>query len=95
MLHLDTDRTSQLESFAFRIERTVENLATKMTDTFSKLFSSINQFVETQALLANSLASLHKRLDTFEQTQQDYKSELGAMNRKLDQVLELLQRKGV
>ena len=89
------DRTSQLESFCFRIERTVESLTSRMHETFNKLFTSVNQLAETQALSVNSLDTLHKRLDTIEQTQLDFKSELGAMNKKLDTIIELLNKRGM
>lgn len=88
------DRTSQLESFCFRIERTVESLASKMK-MFSKLATSIEQLHKDQTLHTNSLDSLHKRLNNVELAQKDLKSELGAMNKKLDTIIALLEQKGL
>lgn len=96
------DRTSQLESWAFRIERSVESVASTMTDMFNKILGRLDQLQEQQSLLVNSFDSLHKRLDTVELAQKDLKSELkdlksdiGAVNKKLDQVLMALNKKGL
>lgn len=99
---LGLDRTSQLESWSFRLERSVESLCSKMNEMFSKLATSIVQVQETQVLSNNSLASLHKRMDTMdtrltalEQTQQNLHTEMRAIDKKLDQLISLFNQKGV